>query len=84
MTDAIAGVFLTSSADANEYLTPDAFAANKIDLIGHILIDLFVVAKNNIEALAIREKLGLEFGKNKSGTLYGPHSVDAKKRRRAC
>jgi len=77
MSGSIADVFWIPSADANEHLTPDHIAASKIDLIGHVLIDSFVIPKNKIGASKIREKLELEFRKYESVTVHGPPNVDA-------
>ena len=79
VTDAIADVFWTPSADANENLVAEGVAVDKIDLIGNIMIDSFVMLKNKIEASTTREKLSLEPGNYALVTLHRPSNVDTKK-----
>ena len=76
VTDAIADVLWTPSPDANDNLLNEGVAEDKIDLIGNIMIDSFVMLKDKIEASSAREKLGLESGNYALVTLHRPSNVD--------
>jgi UDP-N-acetylglucosamine 2-epimerase (non-hydrolysing) len=77
VTDAIVDVLWTPSADANENLASEGVAADKIDLIGNIMIDSFEMLRANIEASKAREELGLTNGEYALVTLHRPSNVDA-------
>ena len=62
VTDAIADVLWTPSKDADENLAAEGVTSDKIDLIGNIMIDSFVMLKDKIEASNAREELGLASG----------------------
>ena len=76
VTDSIADVLWTPSADANENLAAEGVAAEKIDLIGNIMIDSFVMLKDKIEASNARDDLGLKTGNYALVTLHRPSNVD--------
>ena len=76
VTDAIADVLWTPSPDANDNLLNEGVAEEKIDLIGNIMIDSFVMLKDKIEASSAREELGLESGNYALVTLHRPSNVD--------
>ncbi len=77
VTDAIADVLWTPSADADENLASEGVAADKIDLIGNIMIDSFEMLRDKIEASNARHELDLEDGKYALVTLHRPSNVDA-------
>jgi len=77
VTDAIADVLWTPSADANENLLAEGVPEDKIDLIGNIMIDSFEMLREPIEASDARENLGLERGNYALVTLHRPSNVDA-------
>ena len=77
VTDSIADVLWTPSADADENLAAEGVAADKIDLIGNIMIDSFVMLKEKIEASNAREEFGLVDGEYALVTLHRPSNVDA-------
>ena len=77
VTDAIADVLWTPSADANENLEREGVAADKIDLIGNIMIDSFEMLRDKIEASNAREELGLETDNYALVTLHRPSNVDS-------
>ncbi len=60
VTDAIADVLWTPSADADGNLKAEGVSADKIDLIGNIMIDSFELLRNNIEASTTRASLELQ------------------------
>ena len=76
VTDAIADVLWTPSADADENLINEGIAAEKIDLIGNIMIDSFEMLKDNIAASGARQRLGLNDGEYALVTLHRPSNVD--------
>jgi len=76
ITDAIADVLWTPSADANENLLAEGVAEEKIDLIGNIMIDSFEMLRSKIESANTRENLGLEKGAYALVTLHRPSNVD--------
>ena len=76
VTDAIADVLWTPSADANENLAAEGVPVSKIDLIGNIMIDSFEMLRERIEASDARDKLKLNTGKYAVVTLHRPSNVD--------
>ncbi len=76
VTDSIADVLWTPSADADENLAAEGIAADRIDLIGNIMIDSFVMLKDKIEASNARDDLGLKTGNYALVTLHRPSNVD--------
>jgi len=77
ITDAIADVLWTPSADADENLISEGVAEDKIDLIGNIMIDSFEMLRGTIEAADMQQDLGLEPGNYALVTLHRPSNVDA-------
>jgi UDP-N-acetylglucosamine 2-epimerase (non-hydrolysing) len=76
VTDAIADVLWTPSADANENLSREGVSKEKIELIGNIMIDSFELLRGKIEKSNSRQKLGL-IGKDYAAlTLHRPSNVD--------
>ena len=76
VTDSIADVLWTPSVDANENLAREGVAADKIDLIGNIMIDSFEMLRTSIEASNTRTELGLKDGEYALVTLHRPSNVD--------
>ena len=76
VTDAIADVLWTPSADADENLLSEGVAKERIDLIGNIMIDSFEMMSEKIAASNAREDLGLEEGRYALVTLHRPSNVD--------
>jgi UDP-N-acetylglucosamine 2-epimerase (non-hydrolysing) len=78
VTDSIADYLWTPSMDGNENLKKEGVASEKIALVGNIMIDSLVMAKKNIEKLAVYT----QFECTKSGygliTLHRPSNVDDK------
>ena len=77
VTDAIADVLWTPSADADENLLSEGVPAANIDLIGNIMIDSFEMLRDNIERAQTASELGLERGRYALVTLHRPSNVDA-------
>lgn len=77
VTDAIADVLWTPSADGDENLLAEGVPPEKIDCIGNIMIDSFEMLRHNIEAATARDDLGLESGNYALVTLHRPSNVDS-------
>ncbi len=75
VTDSIADVLWTPSADANENLANEGVTEEKIDLIGNIMIDSFEMLREQIEGSKAKESLGLKDGYSLV-TLHRPSNVD--------
>jgi UDP-N-acetylglucosamine 2-epimerase (non-hydrolysing) len=76
VTDAIADLLWTPSADADANLLREGVDKDKIDLIGNIMIDSFEMLRSKIESSGARESLGLKSGKYGILTLHRPSNVD--------
>jgi UDP-N-acetylglucosamine 2-epimerase (non-hydrolysing) len=76
VTDSIVDVLWTPSADADDNLAAEGVAADKIDLIGNIMIDSFEMLRQKIEASNARHELGLVSGEYALVTLHRPSNVD--------
>jgi UDP-N-acetylglucosamine 2-epimerase (non-hydrolysing) len=76
VTDAISSVLWTPSADANANLAREGVAADRIDLIGNIMIDSFEMLRDKIEASSTRQTLGLTDIDYGVVTLHRPSNVD--------
>lgn len=76
MTDAIADLLWTPSADADLHLRREGVPPEKIDRIGNIMIDSYELQKTAIAAARTSEKLALEKGKYGVITLHRPSNVD--------
>jgi UDP-N-acetylglucosamine 2-epimerase (non-hydrolysing) len=77
VTDSIADVLWTPSADADENLAKEGVSADKIDLIGNIMIDSFVMLKDKIAESTARNDFGLKEGNYALVTLHRPSNVDS-------
>ena len=75
LTDAIADLLWTPSADADENLLREGVDAAKIELIGNVMIDSFEMLRPRIEASDARERLGLDRD-YAVVTLHRPSNVD--------
>jgi UDP-N-acetylglucosamine 2-epimerase (non-hydrolysing) len=76
VTDAIADVLWTPSADADQNLIAEGVDESRIDLIGNIMIDSFEMLRERIGASTTHEDLGLVDGKFGLVTLHRPSNVD--------
>ena len=76
VTDAIADVLWTPSADANENLMREGVAEERIDLIGNVMIDSFELLREKIEDANTRRELGLSNSNYALLTLHRPSNVD--------
>jgi UDP-N-acetylglucosamine 2-epimerase (non-hydrolysing) len=76
VTDAIADVLWTPSADADANLRGEGVAEEKITMIGNIMIDSFELLRGKIESSKSRSQLGLSDGDFAVVTLHRPSNVD--------
>jgi UDP-N-acetylglucosamine 2-epimerase (non-hydrolysing) len=76
VTDAIADVLWTPSADADENLRREGVPGHKIDLIGNIMIDSFELLRDKIEHSQARQEYGLSDTDYALLTLHRPSNVD--------
>jgi UDP-N-acetylglucosamine 2-epimerase (non-hydrolysing) len=77
VTDAIADVLWTPSDDADENLLGEGVAAEKIDMIGNIMIDSFEMLREKIYSAGTQADLNLEKGRYALVTLHRPSNVDS-------
>ncbi len=77
VTDSIADVLWTPSADADENLANEGVSEERIDLIGNIMIDSFEMLREQIEESKAKESLELASGYSLV-TLHRPSNVDDK------
>jgi UDP-N-acetylglucosamine 2-epimerase (non-hydrolysing) len=76
VTDAIADLLWTPSADADANLAAEGRAADRIDRIGNILIDSYELSRERIDADTTRLAMGLERHAYAVVTLHRPANVD--------
>jgi len=76
VTDTIADLLWTPSADADANLRAEGVPAQRIDCIGNIMIDSFEMLRERITAAGTRESLGLRSGRYAVVTLHRPANVD--------
>jgi UDP-N-acetylglucosamine 2-epimerase (non-hydrolysing) len=77
VTDAIADVLWTPSSDADANLRAEGVPADRIQLVGNIMIDSFVMMQGDIEADGTRSSLQLRTGRYGVVTLHRPSNVDS-------
>jgi UDP-N-acetylglucosamine 2-epimerase (non-hydrolysing) len=75
-TDAIADVLWTPSPDGDEHLAREGVPAEKIELVGNIMIDSFELLAPKIRAAGVADRLGLPRGQYGVVTLHRPSNVD--------
>lgn len=78
VTDAIADVLWTPSPDADENLRQEGVPAERIERVGNIMIDSYVMVRPQIEADHTRANMGLEAGRYGVVTLHRPSNVDVR------
>ena len=83
VTDALADLLLTPSADANENLKREGVPDEKIKLVGNIMIDTLVENLNQARQRDILKRFGLEKKTFVYVTLHRPSNVDRQEGLRA-
>jgi UDP-N-acetylglucosamine 2-epimerase (non-hydrolysing) len=76
VTDALADILWTPSADADDNLRAEGVAAGRIHRVGNIMIDSFELVRPAIEAAGVPAELGLQPGGYGIVTLHRPSNVD--------
>lgn len=76
VTDALADLLLTPSADADENLIREGIPDSKIKLVGNVMIDSLVANLEKARTSHILNRLGLEKKKFVYVTLHRPSNVD--------
>jgi UDP-N-acetylglucosamine 2-epimerase (non-hydrolysing) len=78
LTDVISDLLLTTSEDADENLTNEGVAAEKIKFVGNVMIDSLFYNLKKAEGSRIREDLDLHGKDYAVLTLHRPSNVDEK------
>ncbi len=78
VTDALADVLLTPSADGDENLRREGVPEAKIRQVGNVMIDSLVAQLDRADATDTLERLGLEKGRFVYVTLHRPSNVDVR------
>ena len=76
VTDALADLLLTPSADADENLKREGVPDSKIKLVGNVMIDTLVANLEKARAVHLPKTLGLEQKHFVYVTLHRPSNVD--------
>lgn len=76
VTDALADLLFTPSADANLNLKKEGLPARKIKLVGNIMIDALISRLPEAEKSTLPSQLGLKPGEFVYVTLHRPSNVD--------
>ena len=76
VTDALADLLLTPSADADENLKREGIPGSKIKLVGNVMIDALVANLQQARNSGILKKLGLQKKAFAYVTLHRPSNVD--------
>jgi UDP-N-acetylglucosamine 2-epimerase (non-hydrolysing) len=76
VTDVLADVLWTPSADADENLLAEGVPASRISRVGNIMLDSFELVRPAIKAAGVPAELGLEKGGYGVVTLHRPSNVD--------
>ena len=77
VTDALADILWTPSADADENLIHEGVSKDKIRLVGNIMIDSLEMLRKTIQAQTSCKELGLKRQAYGIVTLHRPSNVDA-------
>jgi UDP-N-acetylglucosamine 2-epimerase (non-hydrolysing) len=75
-TDAIADVLWTPSPDGNEHLAREGVPAEKVDLVGNIMLDSFELLAPKIREADMAGRVGVPKGQYGVVTLHRPSNVD--------
>src|SRR5690606_22197178 len=76
VTDAIADLLLTPSADADEHLQREGVAPHKIQCVGNIMIDSLIANLPQARQSDVLARLGVQAGQYVFVTLHRPANVD--------
>ncbi len=76
VTDAVADLLWTPSADADENLRAEGVNEDRIERVGNIMIDAYELLRPEIERRETRKRFGLSPGTYGVVTLHRPSNVD--------
>lgn len=76
VTDHLADLLFTPSQDGNDNLAREGIPAERVHLVGNVMIDSLVTARPQIDAATILTSLGLAPGGYVLCTLHRPSNVD--------
>jgi UDP-N-acetylglucosamine 2-epimerase (non-hydrolysing) len=76
VTDRLADLLWTPSADGNDNLRSEGVAAERIELVGNIMIDAFELQRPQIDSLRVAARFGFAAGCYGVVTLHRPSNVD--------
>lgn len=76
VTDSVADILWTPSADADENLRNEGVGADRISRVGNIMIDSYELMRPKIEGAGTREAFGFDPGAYGVVTLHRPSNVD--------
>ena len=76
VTDSISDLLWTPSADASENLRREGIDPTKIDLVGNIMIDSYLMLSETISRASTAKRIGVTEGKYVVVTLHRPANVD--------
>jgi UDP-N-acetylglucosamine 2-epimerase (non-hydrolysing) len=76
VTDHLADLLLTPSADADENLRREGIDGARVALVGNLMVDTLLEQLPRARALRLPEQLGLEPGRYAVVTLHRPSNVD--------
>lgn len=77
VTDALADLLLTPSADANENLRREGVGEGRIRLVGNVMIDALVANLEKARGSHVLSKLGVQTKRFVYVTLHRPSNVDS-------
>jgi UDP-N-acetylglucosamine 2-epimerase (non-hydrolysing) len=80
VTDSVADVLWTPSEDGNEHLAREGVAAEKVELVGNIMLDSFELLAPKIRSADTAQRLGLRKRRYGVVTLHRPSNVDDKEK----
>jgi len=78
VTDAVADLLWTPSADGDENLRNEGAAESRLRRVGNIMLDSFELLRDRIEADSTAASLNLEPGRYGVVTLHRPANVDSR------
>ena len=80
VTDALADILWTPSADADENLSKEGISKDKIQRVGNIMIDSLEMLRDQIQAQTTLNDFSLKFQEYGLVTLHRPSNVDDPKK----
>lgn len=76
VTDHLADLLFTPSQDGNDNLAREGIPAERVHLVGNVMIDSLVACRAQIDAATVLSDLGLTAGEYVLLTLHRPSNVD--------